>query len=134
MGSGWLLYCTYVARPAGATGVRTPAATAVEALAGQERPSHLAVCSNLDGDEVVMTVEDSGPGVDAAVRSRIFDPFFTTKSDGSGIGLSMCQRIVTDHGGSLEVGTSRWGGAAFSVRMPLPGTQHTGARKEQQCG
>ena len=105
---------------------------AVEAVAGQPGPQHLAVSSVLEGEEVVVTVADSGPGVAAAVRSRIFDPFFTTKSDGSGIGLSMCQRIVTDHGGSLEVGTSGWGGAAFSVRIPVPGSLRISAHKEQQ--
>src|SRR5207249_2686701 len=54
-------------------------------------------------DWVRLTVEDSGPGVPPNVRSRIFDPFFTTKSpdEGSGLGLSICQRVVAEVGGRI---------------------------------
>src|SRR5882762_4201979 len=54
-------------------------------------------------DWVRLTVEDSGPGVPLNVRGRIFDPFFTTKSpdEGSGLGLSICQRVVAEVGGRI---------------------------------
>ena len=64
-------------------------------------------------------MSDSGPGVPFHLRSKIFDPFYTSKSDSSGIGLSISHRIITDHGGSIEVGTSKWGGAEFKVRIPI---------------
>jgi signal transduction histidine kinase len=70
---------------------------------------------------VRLTVEDSGPGVPAEVRSRIFDPFFTTKSpdEGSGLGLSICQRVVTEVGGRIWLEDSGLlGGAKFVVEMP----------------
>jgi signal transduction histidine kinase len=68
----------------------------------------------------VLSVEDNGPGVPESVRDRIFDPFFTTKPAGRGIGLglSICAKIVADLGGTIEVSTSRQGGARFEVRLP----------------
>src|SRR6266699_1007791 len=70
---------------------------------------------------VRLTVEDSGPGVPPDVRSRIFDPFFTTKSpdEGSGLGLSICQRVVAEVGGRIWLEDSATlGGAKFVVELP----------------
>src|SRR5919197_5027830 len=72
-------------------------------------------------DWVRLTVEDSGPGAPAAVRGRIFDPFFTTKSpdEGSGLGLSICQRVVAEVGGRIWLEDSeKLGGAKFVVELP----------------
>jgi len=72
-------------------------------------------------DWVRLTVEDSGPGVPQEVRSRIFDPFFTTKSpdEGSGLGLSICQRVVAEVGGRIWLeDSSTLGGAKFVVELP----------------
>jgi nitrogen-specific signal transduction histidine kinase len=49
----------------------------------------------------------------------MFDPFFTTRQDGSGIGLSIAQRIIADHSGSIDVGSSKLGGAEFRVELPI---------------
>jgi PAS domain S-box-containing protein len=70
---------------------------------------------------VRLTVEDSGPGVPVEVRGRIFDPFFTTKSpdEGSGLGLSICQRVVAEVGGRIWLeDSSTLGGAKFVVELP----------------
>ena len=70
---------------------------------------------------VRLTVEDSGPGVPAEIRSRVFDPFFTTKSpdEGSGLGLSICQRVVAEVGGRIWLEDSEaLGGAKFVVELP----------------
>ncbi|MBW1798969.1 MAG: HAMP domain-containing histidine kinase [Deltaproteobacteria bacterium] len=64
-----------------------------------------------------MSISDSGPGVPSNIRDKIFDPFFSTKNDGTGIGLSIAQRIVIDHGGSLTVSQSKWGGAEFTIKI-----------------
>jgi signal transduction histidine kinase len=53
------------------------------------------------------------------LRKKIFDPFYTTKEGGTGIGLSLSQRIISDHGGLLSVATSKWGGSEFSIELPL---------------
>jgi len=75
---------------------------------------------------VRLTVEDSGPGVPPDVRSRIFDPFFTTKSpdEGSGLGLSICQRVVAEVGGRIWLEDSQTlGGAKFVVELPAAPVQ-----------
>ncbi len=80
----------------------------------------------VDGDQdvaeqapmVVVTIVDKGPGIDPDSLERIFYPFFTTKKDGSGIGLSVAQKIVDAHGGLIDVESRVGGGAAFSVVIP----------------
>ena len=70
---------------------------------------------------VRFTVEDSGPGVPHEVRTRIFDPFFTTKGpdEGSGLGLSICQRVVSEVGGKMWLEDSdELKGAKFVVELP----------------
>jgi len=71
--------------------------------------------------EVVVKIKDNGPGIPENIRSRIFEPFFTTRQVGSGtgIGLAFCHRIVTTHGGTIEVDSGIDGGASFVIRMPV---------------
>jgi len=94
----------------------TNACQAMEGIKGGKR---LEIASAVLDGRIVLRVSDSGPGVPPALRERVFDPFFTTRKDGSGIGLSFSHRIVTDHGGALRVGTSRWGGAEFRIEIPV---------------
>ena len=65
-----------------------------------------------------VTVEDSGPGVEASMRQRIFEPFFTTKAAGIGLGLAVVKRIAEAHQGEVSVGDAVGGGAAFTLRWP----------------
>jgi two-component system sensor histidine kinase HydH len=76
------------------------------------------VGSRADGDQVLFTVEDNGPGVPEAVRDRIFEPFFTTKDSGSGLGLPLVHSIAQQHGGTLTVEPGEVGGARFVLRLP----------------
>jgi signal transduction histidine kinase len=94
----------------------TNAVQAMQATAGEK---HLELRSSSGDGHIVVTVGDSGPGIPLQERGKIFDPFYTTKSDGSGIGLSLCQRIITDHWGTLTVETSRWEGAEFRIELPV---------------
>lgn len=72
-------------------------------------------------------VTDTGPGIPPDHLDQIFDPFFTTRGpdQGSGLGLMVCHRIITDHGGSIEVHSQAGAGATFSVCLPS-GTQPEG--------
>jgi C4-dicarboxylate-specific signal transduction histidine kinase len=94
---------------------------AYQAMEGMEGSKHLEVASAFLEGRIVIRVSDSGPGVPLALREKIFDPFFTTRKEGSGIGLSFSHRIIGDHGGTLRVETSRWGGAEFRVEIPGAG-------------
>ena len=51
-------------------------------------------------------------------RRQIFEPFFTTRQKGTGLGLALVKKTVTDHGGTIEVGSSELGGARFEIRVP----------------
>lgn len=68
----------------------------------------------------VLVVEDDGPGVAEELRRRIFEPYFTTKSSGTGLGLAIVKKIVLQHGGTIDLGISRRGGAAFTITLPPP--------------
>jgi C4-dicarboxylate-specific signal transduction histidine kinase len=69
-------------------------------------------------DSLLLTVEDTGTGIDPDVAERIFEPFFTTKSYGMGMGLSICRSIVESHGGRLSVSAARPHGSIFSLLLP----------------
>ncbi|MBW2428933.1 MAG: PAS domain S-box protein [Deltaproteobacteria bacterium] len=92
---------------------------AAEAMKTTEEGKKIVVSSFAKGDDIILTVSDSGLGIAPEIRDKIFDPYFTTKSDGTGIGLSICHRIVTDHNGSLTVSDSELGGAQFRVEIPI---------------
>jgi len=92
---------------------------AAQAMRHAKDPKRVEIASFVENNHVVIRVSDSGPGVPLGDRDKIFDPFFTTKSDSSGIGLSLSHRIISDHGGSLDVATSKWGGAAFRIEIPM---------------
>ena len=64
-----------------------------------------------------LAVQDSGPGVPAAVMDRIFNPFFTTRDTGTGLGLSIVHRIVEAHDGAIHVTSPPSGGARFEIRI-----------------
>lgn len=74
------------------------------------------------GDETVLTVTDSGGGIDDTHLARIFDPFFTTKEEGhgTGLGLALSHEIITAMSGTLEAHSTA-GGARFTIRLPLSG-------------
>ena len=70
-----------------------------------------------------MEVTDDGCGIPAEIRSRIFNPFFTTRPVGerTGLGLSITQSIVSDHGGRIESESHAGQGARFRVILPVEG-------------
>jgi len=72
--------------------------------------------------KVVLTVEDTGKGMEPEVLGRIFDPFFTTKQTGkgTGLGLSISYDIITKHGGSITAVSTPGSGATLTVMLPLP--------------
>lgn len=92
---------------------------AAEAMKNTAQAKRIEVTSSMQGNRIVLKVSDSGPGVPFHLRRKIFDPFYTTKDGSTGIGLSLCERIIKDHGGSLTVLTSKWGGAEFKIEIPI---------------
>ncbi|MGY1729914.1 ATP-binding protein [Geodermatophilus sp. SYSU D01045] len=91
---------------------------ALDAMAGE---GTLTLRTAVDGDNAVVEVADTGPGIPETMRRRVFEPFFTTKpvGQGTGLGLDVAWRIVTNrHGGVIKV-RSEPGNTRFVVRLPL---------------
>ena len=75
---------------------------------------------SLDGrDWMSYTIKDAGPGFSPEDLPRVFEPFFTRRRGGTGLGMSIVQRIVEEHGGSIAAGNRPEGGAVIVVRLPL---------------
>lgn len=82
-----------------------------------ERP-RLAVTAQRAGSGTLFIVEDNGPGIPESLRATLFKPFATTKTEGTGLGLAFCRKVVEEHGGTIEAKASPLGGARFEVRIP----------------
>jgi C4-dicarboxylate-specific signal transduction histidine kinase len=94
-------------------------ANAADSLKNQLDNKKIVIRSWQENGYVIAAVSDSGPGILLENREKIFAPFFTTKPAGMGIGLSISQRIIADHGGSLSLSESSMGGSEFRVSLPV---------------
>jgi signal transduction histidine kinase len=93
---------------------------AIEAMTAiNDRPRVLVVRSTLNGGAALITVEDSGTGIESGKAGRIFDAFFTTKPHGTGMGLSLARAIIESHGGRIWATSGQQFGATFHVQLPL---------------
>jgi len=70
-----------------------------------------------DGDDVVLEVEDDGPGVSARALEGLFDPYRSSKQGGTGFGLAFCRKIAEEHGGSIDYFDRAGGGALFRAQL-----------------
>lgn len=68
----------------------------------------------------ILTVSDTGPGIDKNDLEKIFEPFYTTRSKGTGLGLAIAARIVAEHAGTIRAENNLDGGAVFVVSLPVP--------------
>ena len=93
---------------------------AVEAMSAvSERSRELLIGSEKDAsNRVLVTVQDSGPGLDPESFERLFDAFYTTKSNGLGMGLSICRSIITAHEGEMWAAANVPKGAVFQFTLP----------------
>ncbi len=69
-------------------------------------------------DSVLLTIQDSGPGIPDELRDHIFEPFVTSKESGTGLGLAVVHNWVTRHGGTIELGGDPATGACFRIWFP----------------
>ncbi len=74
---------------------------------------------DLPGSWAQVDFEDQGTGIDAAALEGIFDPGFTTRAGSPGLGLSVCKKVIEQHGGSIRVRSSVKQGSTFSLFLPL---------------
>lgn len=85
---------------------------AVEAINGA---GTITISAKEDNDQVIIEVEDSGPGIDEEHLDQIFEPLFTTKETGTGLGLASCKNIIERHRGTITV---RNNPTTFSITIP----------------
>ena len=78
----------------------------------------LAVKTNDMGDHVIVTISDTGEGIDPDRIKKIFEPFYTTKETGTGLGLLIVDRVVRQHGGWVEVASKKGKGTTFRIALP----------------
>lgn len=110
------------------TNILANAADAIEEKHGYSNGDVLVstVLKSVDDTEgVLVCIEDNGTGIPEEIRTKILDPFFTTKAAGvgTGIGLAVTAKIVKNHQGTIDIGSSEnLGGAAFMIWLPLRGT------------
>jgi C4-dicarboxylate-specific signal transduction histidine kinase len=93
---------------------------AADALAGIDAAKRrLEIRTRCDGATVQLLVADNGPGLRPEALARVFEPFWTTKEGGTGMGLAICQSILSAHHGSITATNNAEGGATFCVGMPV---------------
>jgi two-component system, NtrC family, nitrogen regulation sensor histidine kinase NtrY len=82
-------------------------------------PGRVVVSTARAGEGIVIRIADTGRGMAPEVLARVFTPYFTTRQDGTGLGLAIVQRIVEDHGGSIEIDSQVGRGSVVSIALPL---------------
>lgn len=88
-------------------------------IEAMEERGVLSVTINPDSTSVEVRFDDEGAGIPPDELARIFEPFYTTKSNGVGMGLPVCMRIVTAHDGTIRATPREGGGTSLSVRLPI---------------
>jgi two-component system, NtrC family, nitrogen regulation sensor histidine kinase NtrY len=81
---------------------------------------YIRTCCNLAQQRVQVEIRGTGPGIPDQFRGKIFEPYFSTKQHGTGLGLSLVCRILTDHCGFIKV-VKHWhaAGATFLIELPI---------------
>ncbi len=79
----------------------------------------IIVASGCQDEQVWFSITDSGKGMTPEVKEKVFHPFFTTKEKGTGLGLAVIHKIVTDHHGIIDLTTTPGEGTTFTVRLPV---------------
>jgi len=71
-------------------------------------------------EEIVLSITDTGEGMERDVLARVFEPYFSTKASGTGLGLPIAKKIVEDHGGTIEASSRPGQGTLLRLRFPRP--------------
>jgi len=90
-------------------------------IEAMEHGGILTIEAVTDRDTASIRIADQGPGIPPETLDRLGSPFFTTKENGTGLGLTVCYRIMRNHGGRIEVESRLGEGTAFTLRLPVEG-------------
>jgi signal transduction histidine kinase/type II secretory pathway pseudopilin PulG len=91
------------------------------AMEATEIGDRIILASGTQNKQVWFSIQDTGKGMKPEVQEKVFHPFFTTKEKGTGLGLAVIHKIITDHEGIIELETAPGAGATFTIRLPVEG-------------
>jgi two-component system, sporulation sensor kinase E len=94
------------------------------AMAAMEGGGLLSIRARHDGNHVLVSVSDTGVGMDDETLVKLFEPYFTTKASGTGLGLTVVYKIMKEHGGDVTVHSKRGEGTTFTLHFPVPESEH----------
>ena len=100
----------------------------IEAMGSVGERELVITTRNMDLEQVQVTFEDTGIGIDPNTIQKIFDPFYTTKSTGMGMGLSISRSILQHHGGRLWAAAKEGPGTSFHFTLPKYHEEESNAR------
>ena len=80
--------------------------------------AHISLSSELESEQVLLRVKDTGPGIEPVMLERLFEPFFTTRLDGTGLGLAIVRSVAQAHGGEVQVQSTLGLGSLFTLCLP----------------
>ena len=89
------------------------------ALEAMPQGGELTVATQVQGDNLEVSISDTGQGMSHEVKASIFQPYFTTKEKGTGLGLAICQNILEEHGGCIIADSAPGQGSTFTLQIPL---------------
>jgi two-component system sensor histidine kinase FlrB len=95
----------------------------MNAIQNAGKQSQIDVYLRAVNDEVRISVQDNGPGIEKELQGKIMEPFFTTRSQGTGLGLAVVQMVCRAHKGRLELISEVGDGACFTVCLPSQAAQ-----------
>ncbi|MDD6486040.1 MAG: ATP-binding protein [Spirochaetales bacterium] len=93
---------------------------AQNAVAAMKTGGILGINTQIKNDHFIITVADTGEGMDEQTCSRIFEPYFTTKANGTGLGLTMVYKIIKESAGEIDVRSFPGEGTIFTISLPIP--------------
>ncbi|HWP68327.1 MAG TPA: ATP-binding protein, partial [Rectinemataceae bacterium] len=90
------------------------------AMAAMPDGGTLGVSAEYSGDEVRISISDTGTGIPEELLTKIFEPYFTTKKNGTGLGLTITYKIVKEHSGDISLESKEGKGSTFTIHLPVP--------------
>jgi PAS domain S-box-containing protein len=93
---------------------------AMNAVQAMPQGGELKITARKNGEEELISFQDTGVGVSRETLPKVFEPFFTTKAQGQGLGLAVCKRVMEAHGGTITVDSTVGKGSTFTARLPIP--------------
>lgn len=107
---------------------------AVQASRASDRPVSVRTYADADRAGVVLEVADQGSGMTTQTQAQMFEPLYTTKVDGTGVGLTIVQRIVREHNATIQCHSEIGVGTTFTIHFPAPGSKEVLQKERPETG